>query len=81
MRSVSILQCCLGLTVHLASVAPGTASASRASASAAPDTSDRTVLLVSIQCFFALVLLWARPVPSGPVPVQPRILRTGRCAQ
>jgi hypothetical protein len=72
---------CLTKTVRLASVAPGTASAFRASASAAPDTSDRTVLSVSIHCFFALVLLRARPVPSGPVPVQPRIHRTGLCSQ
>ncbi len=74
----SVLFC---LTVHLASVAPGTASASRASASAAQDTSDRTVRSVSIQCFFALVLLRARPVPAGPVPVQPRIHRTGLRSQ
>jgi hypothetical protein len=42
---------CLTKSVHLASVAPGTVSAFRASASAAPDTSDRTVRSVSIQCF------------------------------
>ncbi len=66
MLSVNI-QCFLGLTktVHLASVAPGTASACRASASAAPDTLDKTVLSVSIvQCFLGLTVHLASVAPG-----------------
>ncbi len=44
--------------------APGTVSASRASASAAQDTSDRTALSVSIQCCLGLTLHLASVAPG-----------------